>query len=100
LDNAIKYGGGDIKICLAQQGQHWVLSVADHGCGIPPDQRDTAVRPFTRLQTARSNTTGSGLGLAIVERTVQLHGGVFTLTENLGGGLRVSLSLPMASALP
>jgi two-component system osmolarity sensor histidine kinase EnvZ len=87
LDNALKHGGGDITIQLTQHGQQLNLSVADHGNGIPADQRDTAVRPFTRLETARSNTTGSGLGLAIVERTAYLHGGTFTLRDNIGGGL-------------
>lgn len=91
LDNAVKYGGGNIAIRLAQQDGQLILSVADHGAGIPAEQRDTAVRPFTRLQAARSNATGSGLGLAIVARTARLQGGELRLRENTGGGLRAEL---------
>ena len=91
LDNALKYGGGEIAVGLTQQDGQLILSVADHGSGIPAEQRDTAVRPFTRLQTARSNASGSGLGLAIVERTALLHGGELRLLENTGGGLRAEL---------
>lgn len=95
LDNALKYGGGDIAVRLVQQDGQLILSVVDHGNGIPAEQRDTAVRPFTRLQTARSNATGSGLGLAIAERTARLHGGELRLLENAGGGLRAELCWKM-----
>ncbi|OGT02513.1 MAG: hypothetical protein A2143_01855, partial [Gallionellales bacterium RBG_16_57_15] len=65
LDNAIKYGGGEITIQLCQAENAIMLSVADRGTGIPAGQREAAKRPFVRLESARSNTTGSGLGLAI-----------------------------------
>ena len=94
LDNAIKYGGGEITVQLEKQGEQLVLAVMDRGVGIAEAQRVAVKRPFIRLETARSNATGSGLGLAIVERAARLHGGAFQLDERVGGGLVARLILP------
>jgi two-component system osmolarity sensor histidine kinase EnvZ len=94
LDNAIKYGCGEITVQLEKQGDQLVLAVMDRGVGIAEEQRETVKRPFIRLETARSNATGSGLGLAIVERAARLHGGAFHLDERVGGGLVARLILP------
>jgi two-component system osmolarity sensor histidine kinase EnvZ len=95
LDNAVKYGGGEIVVRLGQDGTRCVLTVEDHGEGIPPVKRETAKRPFVRLESARSNATGSGLGLAIVERAARLHGGEFCLEDRAGGGLVAKLVFPI-----
>ena len=95
LDNAIKYGGGEIGVKLHRTGNAVELSVADRGKGIPDEQREAAKRPFVRLQIARSDAGGSGLGLAIVERAARLHGGTFNLDEREDGGLEARLVLPM-----
>jgi two-component system osmolarity sensor histidine kinase EnvZ len=95
LDNAIKYGGGEITVQLKQEEDKVVLAVADRGTGIPTVQRATAKRPFVRLESARSNSTGSGLGLAIVERAARLHDGEFILADNAAGGLVAKLVLPL-----
>ena len=94
LDNAVKHGGGEIAVRLAQHGNRIMLTVADRGAGIPAAQRETAKRPFMRLESARSDAVGSGLGLAIVERAARLHGGEFLLDEHAGGGLVARLALP------
>lgn len=95
LDNAVKYGGGEIAVRLAQDGGCVILEVADRGEGIPAAQREMAKRPFVRLESARSDATGSGLGLAIVERATRLHGGEFHLEEHPEGGLVARLVLPV-----
>jgi two-component system osmolarity sensor histidine kinase EnvZ len=100
LDNAVKYGGGEITVQLEQQNDKFVVVVADRGAGIPEAQRETAKRPFIRLEAARSDATGSGLGLAIVERAARLHGGEFHLEERVGGGLVAKLVLPMSGVTP
>ena len=94
LDNAIKYGGGEITVQLRREGEGVALVVADRGTGIPAEQREAVKRPFVRLENARSNATGSGLGLAIVERAARLHGGGFYLESRAGGGLEARLVLP------
>ena len=97
LDNAIKYGGGEITVQFRQDGDRVILAVADRGAGIPAGQREAVKRPFVRLENARSNTTGSGLGLAIVARAARLHGGEFYLEDRAGGGLEARLVLPTGS---
>jgi len=94
LDNAIKYGGAEITVRLAQEGNRIVLEVMDRGTGIPAAQREAVKRPFMRLESARSDTTGAGLGLAIVERAARLHGGGLRLEDRPGGGLAARLMLP------
>ena len=96
LDNAIKYGGGEITVTLRSMDDGIELSVADRGTGIPEEQCEAVKRPFIRLQAARSDAGGSGLGLAIVERAARLHGGQFHLEQREGGGLAARLKLPMA----
>ncbi|MFZ2301639.1 MAG: ATP-binding protein [Gallionella sp.] len=98
LDNAVKYGGGEISVQLRQDGNSVVLTVEDRGTGIPAAQREAAKRPFIRLESARSDATGSGLGLAIVERAARLHGGELHLEDRPGGGLVAKLMLPASLA--
>ncbi|MDO9054820.1 MAG: ATP-binding protein [Gallionella sp.] len=94
LDNAIKYGGGEITVRLYHEAGKAVLAVLDRGTGIPGEQRESVQRPFIRLEAARSDVTGAGLGLAIVERAARLHHGEFSLDERAGGGLAARLILP------
>ncbi|MDO9012736.1 MAG: ATP-binding protein [Gallionella sp.] len=96
LDNAIKYGGGEITVRLYSEAGKAVLAVMDRGTGIPVEQCESVKRPFIRLEAARSDVSGAGLGLAIVERAARLHHGEFHLDERAGGGLVAKLVLPRA----
>lgn len=71
LDNAIKYtpDGGRIDVRL-DPGP--VLSVADSGPGIPPEERHRVVQRFHRVETSR-HLPGNGLGLALVGAVARLH---------------------------
>lgn len=96
IDNALKYGGGDVTVRTARTGKAIDLSVLDRGAGIAPHQADTARQPFARLDESRTGASGSGLGLAIVERIAALHGGKLELLSRAGGGLEARISLPIA----
>lgn len=89
IDNALRYAGSekpiDIKV-YAEEG-HVFLSVSDRGPGIPPEQVEHMKLPFTRMESARSNTKGSGLGLAIVDRVMRAHDAQLSLLPREGGGL-------------
>jgi len=96
LDNAWKYGGGNVTLKAAAVDSEIWVEIADHGPGIPTGEAERLKRPFTRLDTARTNASGTGLGLAIVERVARLHGGRFELLPNPGGGLLARLTLPIS----
>lgn len=75
-------------------GPYAVIEVRDHGPGVPEEELANLFHPFYRLAPA-PQTGGAGLGLAITERAVQLHGGTTTATNVPGGGLLVTIRLPM-----
>jgi signal transduction histidine kinase len=97
VDNAIRYSPPDtaVTVVVARQGGHALLTVRDAGPGIPPGQRDEALRRFARLETG--DAEGSGLGLSIVARIAELHGGALALADSPGGrGLEATLRFPAA----
>ncbi|HEX6733593.1 MAG TPA: ATP-binding protein [Azonexus sp.] len=95
IDNAAKYGGGEVLLQAAAAGSDVHIDVVDRGPGIPAAEADRLKRPFTRLETARSGAGGTGLGLAIVDRVARLHDGRLELLPNPGGGLIARLILPV-----
>lgn len=103
LDNAIKHGKPQdgtsepaIAVTVAADPDgHILIGVADHGAGIPEQERGRVLERFVRLETSR-NTPGSGLGLSLVAAVARLHGGRVALDDN-GPGLRVTLILPPAA---
>ncbi|WP_338465682.1 ATP-binding protein [Novosphingobium sp. ZN18A2] len=96
-ENAVHYAGS-VNVRLGQDGAEAVLTVEDHGPGIPEDRLDDVMQPFVRLDEARSrDTPGMGLGLAIVRRAIRNEGGSFTLANRSEGGLRATICLPIAT---
>lgn len=95
IDNAWKYGGGDVRLRAAQVDGEIHIEISDHGPGVPESETERLKRPFARLETARTNAGGTGLGLAIVERIARLHGGRLYLLPNPGGGLLARVVLPI-----
>nr|WP_280842845.1 HAMP domain-containing sensor histidine kinase [Pararoseomonas baculiformis] len=90
LDNALVHGAGTIRVALRPGAE---LEVSDAGQGIPPEEREKALRRFYRLDRSRG-TPGTGLGLSLVSAVARMHGGRLTLGEAPGGGLSVRLRLP------
>ena len=94
LDNALKYGGGEVRLSAHQQNGRAALEVSDTGPGIPEAERDTVFDRFVRLEPSRS-TPGNGLGLSLVRAVAQLHNGTIQLGETQAGtrhpGLKVRL---------
>ncbi|WP_368184066.1 ATP-binding protein [Aestuariibius sp. HNIBRBA575] len=96
IGNALRYGGRAI-VSISVSNRALKISVEDNGPGIPPQQRDEALKPFTRLDPSRNQNRGSGvgLGLAIVADITRVHGGAIRLADSdLMGGLRVDLIFP------
>ncbi|PYP69957.1 MAG: hypothetical protein DMD36_08150 [Gemmatimonadetes bacterium] len=82
-------GCGSIEIAVNGDGQGLVVTLADHGPGIPAELRQRVFEPyFTTKQD------GTGLGLALVRHTIEAHGGTLTVFETPGGGATFSIVLP------
>jgi len=76
-----------------------VLTVCDHGPGLPPDQLDRVFEAFYRVDTGRARDTGgSGLGLAIVKTVVEAHGGAVMVESAPGAGATFLVRLPLRPA--
>jgi signal transduction histidine kinase len=112
VENAIKYGkpapaalqlgaGGlesarkDILIEARREGDRVLLSVIDHGPGIPAADRKHAVERFVRLEASRTQP-GSGLGLSLASAVATLHGGDLRL-DDAHPGLIATLAIPARS---
>lgn len=86
--------------CRREEETGWVhLIIRDHGSGAPSDDLQQLLRPFTRVDQARSQASGAGLGLAIVDRIVERHGGKIQLNTPIDGGLQVDIFLPSCRGL-
>src|ERR1700726_3713284 len=112
VENAIKYGkpvqpaasgavvsldSKQILIEARREGDSVLLSVTDHGPGIPEGDRKHAVERFVRLEASRTQP-GSGLGLSLASAVATLHGGELRLSDN-NPGLVAALVLPAAQAV-
>ena len=94
INNAKRYGAEPIELSASHVDQYILITVADHGEGIPPDQVEELMQPFVRGNSART-IQGSGLGLAIVKRIVDIHQGQINIHNREQGGLEVVISLPI-----
>ena len=96
--NAIHHGGEgkSIELGLHGEGNQAVLTIRDHGPGVPPEMLPRLFEPFFRVDSARSLTTGgSGLGLAIAAKALELHGGAISAHNAAPSGLMVTIHIPL-----
>jgi two-component system osmolarity sensor histidine kinase EnvZ len=94
VDNALEHGEPPVEISTARRGGDWVISVRDHGRGIPPAQLEDAQKPFVRLDPARAGDGHCGLGLAIVGRLARELGGRCDVSNAPEHGLLVEIVIP------
>ena len=101
LGNALRYTpeGGEIRLAAARRGDHEVvISVADSGQGIAPEDQSRLFDRFWRLD--RTDRSGAGLGLAIVKGIIEAHGGSVEVESELGQGATFSVVLPTRPTSP
>jgi two-component system OmpR family sensor kinase len=95
IDNALRHGGGPIRLWARRSGEAVELHVSDEGEGFPPAFLSGAFERFSRADSART-VGGSGLGLAIVEAIAEAHGGSVGAANRDGAGADVWVELPLA----
>ncbi|WP_189686438.1 sensor histidine kinase [Pseudorhodoferax aquiterrae] len=96
LENARRYGRGEVSASLQHDGRQAVLRVFDRGPGVPPALRERIFEPFYRLPGASESNGGVGLGLALVKSIAERHGGSVRCEGREGGGACFVIALPDA----
>ncbi len=97
LENAQKYGNGEIGLAVTTQSQQLVIRIMDRGPGIPAKDMTRMLEPFQRGDSDKHNISGTGLGLPTALRLAKQHGGLLTLHNRRHGGLEARLQFPLAT---
>ncbi|MFI9845533.1 DUF4118 domain-containing protein [Nonomuraea sp. NPDC051941] len=98
MTNAVRYSpaGRKVLITASWHDEQVEIRVIDRGPGIPPEARDRVFQPFQRLGD-RDNGTGVGLGLALSRGLTEAMGGTLIPEETPGGGLTMTVQMPISS---
>ncbi|WP_225993200.1 sensor histidine kinase [Actinomadura rudentiformis] len=98
VDNAVTHNvpGGWVRVRTAARGSVAELVVENGGPVFAQEDLAGLTQPFRRLAADRTGSDrGSGLGLSIVDAIAEVHGGTLALLALPGGGLRVTVTLPL-----
>ena len=102
LDNAAKYApaGTPIEISARLDGAHAILTISDHGPGIPPEAQERVFDMFYRVENGDRQKAGTGLGLAISKGLIEAQGGTIRAEAARadGTGTRIVIALPVDRA--
>ena len=101
IHNAIKYSPEhkQIRVSARREADRVLVSVADHGIGIPRAEQKKIFEKFYRAESSLIHATkGSGLGLALVRHIMEAHGGSVEVASQPGEGSTFTLVLPAGAA--
>ncbi len=100
LSNAVKFtpqGGSNVELhaFMNKADDELVISVRDHGIGIPEEEHELVFSPFMRSASALSRShEGTGLGLSLVKAFMDMHDGEIKLESEVGKGTTITLHFP------
>jgi len=100
VNNAVKYSpdGGTVTLSTRSEGGYALVSVADTGLGIPPDEIGHVFERFRRVRSgAAQSIPGTGLGLTIVKQIVEMHGGKIWVESAVGHGSAFHFTVPLVA---
>ena len=104
LHNAVLHApaGTAVRLSASSLGPHLEVRVADRGPGITDEDKEQVFAPFQRLNDRASSSYGAGvgLGLAVARGFTEAMGGTLTADDTPGGGLTMTVSLPVAPTEP
>ena len=100
LSNAVKFtpAGGAVDVSAAQVDGEVMVSVADTGPGLAPEDHERIFEEFQQAEAGVEQREGTGLGLALSKRLVELHGGRIWVDSELGKGSTFVFTLPARSS--
>jgi two-component system nitrogen regulation sensor histidine kinase NtrY len=95
IKNAVEAGASaeTIEVTVAEQAGGFGIQIRDRGTGMPEEVLRNALLPFYSTKPA-----GAGLGLTVCREVIEAHGGRISLANRPGGGLAVSLWIPVREA--
>lgn len=102
VENAIRYNHkeGSVNITLETEDQECLVTIADTGVGIAPEQRELVFEPFYRVNKSRSREFGgAGIGLSLVKTILKRHGASITVSENNPQGSVFTIRIPLVDAI-
>ncbi len=94
VENAQRYGGGEVDVSVRVRDALVEVAVSDRGDGVPFDLRERIFEPFYRLPGHAEQAGGVGLGLSLVRQIAERHGGSVRCDPREGGGTTFVLALP------
>jgi signal transduction histidine kinase len=98
LSNAVKFTGDDGHVAIRgsiDAGGDVLLSIADNGIGMPPDQLERVLKPFQQADSSLARKyEGVGLGLSLASGLMQLHGGSLAIVSAPNVGTTVTIRFP------
>ncbi len=98
IDNAYKFSGeeAEVSISLREYGDNVLVSVADTGVGIAPEEIPKIFEKFYQIDPFNTGQVrGFGLGLYYAREFIRMHGGSITVESNVGRGTKFVISLPL-----
>ncbi len=98
VHNAVKFSpdGGDVTVRVSVEPPNVVVSVEDHGIGIPRGSQDRVFERFYKVDRARVRGGGTGLGLSITRHVIEAHSGRIWVVSEEGRGSTFSFAIPIA----
>ena len=102
VENAIRYNHkeGSVNITFETEDQECLVTIADTGVGIAPEQRELVFEPFYRVNKSRSREFGgAGIGLSLVKTILKRHGASITVSENTPQGSVFTIRIPLVNSI-
>jgi signal transduction histidine kinase len=100
LSNACKFTEqGQIRVCGYRQGEEIIISIADSGSGIAPENHTLIFEAFRQTKDGLRKGEGTGLGLPISRRLAEAHGGRVWVESALDEGATFYVALPLETTL-